>query len=199
MPDRLPHKNDNAIISIKKLIENFTDGKSKVALAAGSSTIGRVDLNPAAGRSAATLARPNNSDSYLANTVIAGLFTFQNVAPVAGSKLLILGACVLIAANTVPNGMGGLKLHLYSETPAAQADNAVFNLAAADRLKYLGFITLGQPVDFGDTLWSQNDNINLNVGLAANSTTLYGYLTTDNGCPSSPNIAYTVILQTAVV
>lgn len=116
-------------------------------------------------------------------TLIGGItaenLEFLNVLLAYGQQFIITGITLEVDAAAVPTGMQGFKLYLFDSNPTVQIDNVTFNLIAADRIKYLGVIPLSTPVDIGDTLWSQNDNINFNGKLATASTTLYGILTTD--------------------
>jgi len=136
-----------------------------------------VNVNPVSGKSSASVTRPDNQTPYTANDVVGGLLTFANVLP-AIQNFIITGVTDRIDVAAIPAGMGGFKLHLFDAEPAAIADNDAFNVAAADRSKYLGYIQIATPSDLGDTLFSQNDNVNFNGKLA--TTTLYGYKTTDN-------------------
>jgi hypothetical protein len=148
------------------------------------------------GKSSASVTRPADESAYAANDVIATAtanFTFANVLPVA-QQFIITGVSLRIDAAAIPAGLQGFKLHLYDTIPTVIADNVAYNLPAADRAKYLGYIQLAAPVDNGDTLWSQNDNINLNGKLV--TTSLYGILTTDNAFTPSSACVKTITLYT---
>ena len=69
-----------------------------------------------------------------------------------------------------------MRLHLYSASPAAIADNAAFNLVTADRASYLGFVDIAALTDLGDTLYSQNLQVNKHIKLA--SANLFAVLQT---------------------
>ena len=54
-----------------------------------------------------------------------------------------------------------LTLHLFNAALASPlADNAAFDVAAADRTKYLGSLALGTPVDVGTSLWVEVNSLN---------------------------------------
>jgi hypothetical protein len=99
-----------------------------------------------------------------------------------------------IDASAVPSGMGAFNLHLYDATPTAIADNAVFNLIAADRSKYLGSISISLPTDKGDTLWSHNDGVNFISKFATASSTLYGILETSAAYTPTASIVKKIAL-----
>jgi hypothetical protein len=107
--------------------------------------------------------RPDNTTAYTALDVLGGtttplsLIEFANIAPVGGGSIVLLYASLRVDVGTVPAGFGQMRLHLYNSAPAAIADNAAYNLPAADRAKYLGSLTLGAPIDLGDTLFSEDD------------------------------------------
>ena len=130
----------------------------------------------------ATHARPNDTNAYTALDVIgsnpAVNLTFANIVSVNGGGFFIVGASLEIDVNAIPSGMSTFKLHLYNVAPTAIADNVAFNLPSADRTKYLGYITLNTPIDLGDTLWSQNDNLNFKHNCASDSRSIYGLLQT---------------------
>ena len=129
----------------------------------------------------ALLVRADTITAYAAGDVIstaAGeVLMFTGAADEADAQFLINGARMRIDTAAIPSGMGGFRLHLYNAAPTAIADNAAFNLPAADRSKYLGFVPISTPVDLGDTLWAQDDNLNVRGKLGSN-TTLYGILET---------------------
>jgi hypothetical protein len=76
--------------------------------------------------------------------------------------------------------------------PTAIADNAAFDLPAGDRSKYIGSIDIGTPVDLGDTIWAQNDEVRKQVILSGDS--VYGILQTVAGYTPSASAVKTVTL-----
>jgi hypothetical protein len=149
------------------------------------------------GRSSALAARPDDATPYSAGDVVgtaAANITFANVLDNTGQQFIVTGISLRIDVANIPAGLGGYKLYLFDANPAVGVDNAAFKLLAADRAKFLGVIQLATPIDVGDALWSQNDNINFNGKLAAASTSLYGILTTDNAYTPSNNAVKTVTI-----
>ena len=121
------------------------------------------------------------------------VLTFADVVPPETDNIEICGATLRIDINAVPSGMTTFVLHLYSSAPTAIADNAAFNLIAADRAKYLGSITLIAPVDLGDTLWTQA--VNQGIIRVASSKSLYGTLQTTAGWTPAASSVFTLSLQ----
>jgi len=139
--------------------------------------------------SSASKTRPNDSAPYSALDVIAEstsagtVWTFNNIAPSAGGEILLTAAQLEIDVAAIPSSMGRFRLHLYSTSPTAINDNDPFNLIAADRTKYLGYIEIPDSQDLGDTLFSGTEEgyYWIRKQVTAASGTLYGILQTVNG------------------
>jgi len=146
-----------------------------------------------------SVTRPNDTTAYAANDVIgtatSGNLTFTDIVPRQGAGFLVLGSRLRIDVNAVPSGMAGFRLHLYNAAPTAIADNAAFNLPSGDRTKYLGYITMSTPVDFGDTLVAVDDNMNFSGKCADGSTTIYGMLETLGAYTPAASTVKTVTLN----
>lgn len=149
--------------------------------------------------SSASQTRPNDTTAYAALDVVgtdpATNLSFTGVGSVDGGHVIITGVSLRCDVAAVPSGMSSFRLHLYNAAPTALADNAAFNLIAADRDKYLGFIEIGTPVDLGDTIYSRNDNTNFKVKLASASSTLYGVLQTVGGFTPTAQAVKTISLH----
>ena len=74
--------------------------------------------------------------------------------------------------------MGAFRIHLYSASPTAIADNAPFDLASGERASYMGYIEFNAPQDLGSTIYTQLDYPGRLIKLAAASTTLYAEIET---------------------
>lgn len=185
--------------------ENGYMVKVKLAdLGDGTYAHGNVLLGSAVGQSiSASQTRPNDVLAYNALDVVganpAANITFANVLPTAGGTFVILGARLRIDRNAIPAGMSSFRLHLYNAAPTAIADNAVYNLPAADRAKYLGYITLSASLVLGDTVWLQVSDVNFIGKLAAGSTSLFGILQTVGAFTPTASTVKTVTLNLAAV
>jgi hypothetical protein len=146
----------------------------------------------------ATVTRPNDVNAYLANDVI-GAATGSTAAisfPAIGRPgqvISIESSRMRVDLAAVISGMTSYNLHLYNITPpSALGDNAAWDLPSGDRASYLGFMSLGTPVDVGSTLFVEQQGINKRVKLL--SDTLYGYLVTVGAFTPSANINFAIDL-----
>lgn len=117
--------------------------------------------------------RPNDTTAYAALDVLGTdpgtVIEFPNIAPVGGGPIMLLYAALRVDVGSIPSGMSQVRLHFYDSAPTAIADNAAFNLPAGDRAKYLGYLTLGTPIDLGDTLFSEDDFLRKQVVATSSS------------------------------
>jgi hypothetical protein len=133
-------------------------------------------------RTTATITRPSNTTAYAAGDVVgdtggSAIVSLTSAGPTAGF-VIIQSISLVFSDSVVPSGMGAFRLHLYSASPTAIADNAVFDLASGERATYMGFIDLPTPQDFGSSLYTQTDYPGRLIKLAAASTTLFAELET---------------------
>jgi len=130
----------------------------------------------------ATITRPSNTTAYTAGDVTgdtsgSAIITLSNAGP-SGGHIIIQSVSLVFSNSTVPSGMGAFRLHLYTDTPTAIADNAAFDLVSGDRASYVGYVDLPSPQDFGSTIYTQTDYPGRLIKLA--SETLYAELQTIN-------------------
>jgi len=128
-------------------------------------------------RTTATITRPSNATAYTAGDVVgdtggSAIISLTAAGPSAGF-VLVQSISLVFSDSTVPSGMGAFRIHMYSASPTAIADNAAFDLLSGDRATYMGYIDLPTPVDFGSTLYTQTDYPGRLIKLAAASTTLF--------------------------
>ena len=143
---------------------------------------GSLTVDGKAFRSTATITRPSNTTAYTAGDVVgdtggSAIISLTAAGPTAGF-VIIQSISLVFSDSTVPSGMGAFRVHLYSASPTAIADNAAFDLVSGDRATYMGFIDLPTPADFGSSLYTQTDYPGRLIKLAAASTTLYAELET---------------------
>ena len=130
----------------------------------------------------ATITRPSNATAYTAGDVVgdtggSAIISLTAAGPSAGF-VIIQSISLVFSDSAVPSGMGAFRLHLYSASPTAIADNAAFDLLSGDRATYVGFIDLPTPSDFGSTLYTQTDYPGRLIKLGAASTTLFAEIET---------------------
>ena len=130
----------------------------------------------------ATITRPSNATAYTAGDVVgdtggSAIISLTAAGPAAGF-LLIQSISLVFSDSTVPSGMGAFRVHMYSASPTAIADNAAFDLVSGERANYMGFIDLPTPQDFGSSLYTQTDYPGRLIKLGAASTTLFAEIET---------------------
>jgi hypothetical protein len=110
----------------------------------------------------ATTTRPNDTAPYAIGDVIgqspAANLVFTAAGAPPGANLLITLAEIQTIQASIPSGLGAKRLHLFSRPPTAIADNAAFDVVAADRPFHLGFIDMPAPVQLGSVHLSQTIN-----------------------------------------
>jgi len=133
-------------------------------------------------RAAVTITRPSNTTAYTAGDVVgdtggSAIITLPSIGP-SGGYVLFQSVRLLIGNTSVPSGMAGFRLHLYTASPTAVADNAAFDLVSGEVANYAGFIDLPTPQDLGSTLFTQADYPGTLIKLASASTSLFAELET---------------------
>lgn len=93
---------------------------------------------------------------------------------IAGTSGIILDSIVTLNQSAVFSGGAGYDLHLFSVSPTAQADNAVFDLDSLPG--YIGKVTMGTLVDYGSNCAVVDTAHNLSFNLASGATKIYGKL-----------------------
>jgi hypothetical protein len=133
-------------------------------------------------RSVVTVTRPSNTTAYTAGDVVgdtsgSAIISLASFGP-SGGYVLVQSASLVFSDSAVPSGMTSFRLHFYSASPTAIADNAVFDLTSGERASYMGYIDLPTPQDFGSSLYTQVDYPGRMLQLAAGSSTVYAELQT---------------------
>jgi hypothetical protein len=160
------------------LVKGNIDGTSLAINDTGSS----LTVDGKAYRSTVTITRPSNTTAYTAGDVVgdtggSAILTLSSIGP-SGGYILIQSAALIFSDSTVPSGMGAFRIHLFSSSPTAIADNAPFDLVSGQRAAYMGYIDLSAPQDLGSTIYTQVDYPGRLVKLAAASTTLFAEIET---------------------
>ena len=160
-------------------VEIKNDTGNPVPVADGNNSL---TVDGKAYRSTATITRPANTTAYTAGDVVgdtggSAIVTLASAGP-SGGFVLLQSASLVFSDSTVPSGMGSFRIHLYSASPTAIADNAAFDLVSGERDAYMGFIDLPTPQDFGSTVYTQTDYIGRLVKLAAASSSVFAEIET---------------------
>lgn len=130
--------------------------------------------------SKATITRPANTTAYIANSVYGGAFELTNIGA-DGGHIILSGVRVIFSNTTLPSGMAGFTLFLYTGTPpSAVADGGSFSIPVGDRASLLtpGGIDLSSAVAAigGGSVVLQTDNLNIQLKLADGVSSVWGYL-----------------------
>ena len=144
--------------------------------------ISQFTVDGKAYRSVATITRPSNATAYAAGDVVgdtggSAIVSLTSAGP-SGGFVLVQSVSLVFSDSVVPSGMGAFRIHMYSDSPTAIADNAAFDLVSGDRDTYMGYIDLPAPLDFGSTIYTQTDYPGRLIKLAAASTTLFAEIET---------------------
>jgi hypothetical protein len=154
--------------------------------------------------------RPENTADYAPADVVgvadaetaanagSAIHTLTDAGP-SGGEVLITGFDLYILASAALTDGTSYRVELYNASPTAILDNAAFNLVAGDRAKHLCSLTLATPVDKGDTLVSENNQINQQIKLASGSTSLYAELVDVGGSTPTSALGYKMRLRTIAV
>lgn len=169
-----------------KLLVIYDDANPVVAVSDNSSSL---TVDGKGYRSTVSITRPSNTTQYTAGDVIgiadagtaanagSAIHTLTGVGPSAGF-ILLQSAALIFSDSSVISGMGAFRVHLYSSSPTAILDNAVFDLVSGDRAAYMGYFDLPTPVDLGSTIYTQVDSIGRQVKLGSASTSLFALIET---------------------
>lgn len=163
-----------------------------------------VEANgPTAFTPSATVTRPNDTTPYTALDVMGGasaILSFTNFGPVEGGTVYVTEVSFRSDEGAIPASMAATRLHLFSVSPTAIADNAAFDIPIADRAGYLGFVDIPAILDLGATLWAQTSAASI-MGkpvVVPTGGTVYGLLQTIAGFTPVAQTVYTVFVKTAV-
>lgn len=153
----------------------YTDGLEALETAIRD----RLNSMAAGFASTATVSRAANTTPYIANDVYGGLITLTNFAPTNGDFILT-GVQITFNISSLPVGMGGFLLYLFSATPSTINDNEAFSLSVGDLSLLLAEVNLGYAnlVPGGGVVRIQADNLNLHR--RTTGSTVYGRLVTQS-------------------
>jgi hypothetical protein len=151
-------------------------------------------------RASVTITRPSNTTAYTAGDVIgdtggSAIHTLTSIGP-SGGHVLVQSVRLMIGNTSVPSGMGSFRLHFYTASPTAIADNAAFDLVSGEVANYAGFVDLNTPQDLGSTLFTQTDYCGTAIKLATSSTSLFCELETKGAYTPASGTLYNLRVMT---
>jgi len=163
---------------------------------------GSLTVDGRAYRSTATITRPANVTPYGVGDVIgdtsgSAIITLAGIGP-SGGFIEIQSVRLQIYSGTLPTSMTSLRLHLYSASPTAIADNAAWDLVAGDRASYMDYIDLPTPTDLGSTLFTRSSSPSSLLKLASASTSVFALLQTTTAATFAENSTVLDLRVTAI-
>lgn len=177
-----------------KLPSNLTVSSNRL-LVDGSAVTQPVSMATApvglAYLSTATITRAANTTAYTANDVYGTVFELTNIGA-SGGFIFISSIDIIFNITSLPSGMSGFAVYLYSSTPpSAITDNLPYSLNSGDRAAIMtlnGFnLTALLARGGGGSVVAEALNINQLFKLANNSTSIWGYLVTLNAFTPAAN------------
>jgi hypothetical protein len=147
--------------------------------------------------------RPENTTAYSVGDVIgiadsgtpanagSAIHELTGVGP-AGGLMFFSNVLLQIGLSAVPANMTSFRLHVFNESPTAVLDNAAFDIASGDRAKYLGWLDIAPPNDFGATLAGEGTLVGKSFRLAAAQTSFWVILETLGGYTPASATSYSI-------
>lgn len=115
-----------------------------------------------------------------------------------GGELKIVSSMFYIADTALIASEAGYTLKLYKSSPASlPADNAAWDIAAADRAIYQGSLAIGTPVDIGTTCLVEVDTYTKQITVASTGIT-YAALQTLAGFTATATVRNIILHGVAV-
>jgi hypothetical protein len=145
------------------------------------------------------MTRPAHVDAYAAGAVmgespVASYYTFTPVAASSLGTMTVTQASLQVDTGVV-GSWGQTRLHLFKAAPTAQLDGAAFNVPAADRANYLGYVGMETPVAVGDSAVSIA-SLDFKARVDEGTRTLYGVLQAVTGFTPPTATSQTVTIHT---
>jgi len=142
-----------------------------------------------------TFTRPANTTAYTAGDVIgsaASAIHELTGAASSSSFVFVQSIQLLINDTTVPSGMAGFRVHLYSAAPTAILDNAAYTFTTSDAAAWQDSYDLGTPAVRGSMLRVQAYYQGGIMKLQPASSSLYAVLETLGAYTPASGTAYTL-------
>jgi hypothetical protein len=110
-----------------------------------------------------------------------------------GGEMKIISSMFYIADTALIASEAGYTLKLYSASPASlPADNAAWDIAAADRALYQGSLAIGTPVDIGTTCLVEVDTYTKQITVGSSGIT-YAALQTLAGFTATATVRHIIL------
>lgn len=142
-----------------------------------------------------TFTRPANTTAYTAGDVIGSTSSaIHELTSVASSSsyVFVQSIQLLINSTSVPSGMAGFRVHLYSSSPTAIADNAAYTFTSSDATAWQDSYDLGTPAVRGSMLRAQAYYQGGIMKLQSASSSMYAVLETLGAYTPASGTAHTL-------
>jgi hypothetical protein len=150
----------------------------------------------------ASMTRPANATPFAAYDAVgdtggSAIMTFSNICNDAARMQRILQVNLdIYDSSAIPSGMANFILALYSASPTAIADNAVWGIVSGDRATNLGMglVNIGAPTILGTSGTQHSCVENMSHIFKPASTAIYGILVTVGAYTPVSSSVYKVTL-----
>lgn len=142
-----------------------------------------------------TFTRPANTTAYTAGDVVGSATSaiHELTGAASSSSFVFVQSIQLLINNTsVPSGMTGFRVHLYSSAPTAISDNAAYTFTTSDLAAWQDSFDLSTPAVRGSMLRSQAYYQGGIMKLQPASSSLYAVLETLGAYTPASGTAYTL-------
>lgn len=158
----------------------------------------------------ASWARPANTTAYAVGDVVgaadattpenagSAIFTLPGLAS-SGGSIRIESVELFIASTSVPVGMAGFRLHLFTGQPNPLLDNDPLDLKAVEVDRYQNFVSIPTPVDLGSTIFARSTDAPRVIPLRPYSQRLFFELQTLGGYTPASGTVYTLKVSVSEV
>lgn len=142
-----------------------------------------------------TFTRPANTTAYAAGDVVGSATSaiHELTGAASSSSFVFVQSIQLLISNTsVPSGMTGFRVHLYSSAPTAISDNAAYTFTTSDLAAWQDSFDLSTPAVRGSMLRSQAYYQGGVMKLQPASSSLYAVIETLGAYTPASGTAYTL-------
>lgn len=142
-----------------------------------------------------TFTRPANTTAYTAGDVVGSATSaIHELTGAASSSSFVFVQSIQLLINnaSVPSGMTGFRVHLYSSAPTAISDNAAYTFTTSDLAAWQDSFDLSTPAVRGSMLRSQAYYQGGVMKLQPASSSLYAVIETLGAYTPASGTAYTL-------
>ncbi len=139
--------------------------------------------------------KPATTTNYSFNSIYGDLFQIPNIGS-SGGFVNLTNISIIFNLSTIPSGMSDFTLYLFNASPSITfANNQSFSVPAANRTSMLTLNGINLTANLargGGTVIAETILVNTTFKLAANSTSLWGYLVSLNSFSNNSSSSFTM-------